>query len=191
MKKTNIKEGFFKPIIRYINYKVIIPMKREKRGPKYIARGTAIGIFFGLAPILWQMSCVALVWAIGRFFKWHFSLPIGLAWTWISNTVTNLPLLYFYYVIGNFLTGKGRPGGYKTFVAFFNDGLWNGIKMLAKDWGVSIIIGSAIVMITASVIGYFLAYRYAQMREKHKEAKRLKAEADAGNICEKSRTAGK
>lgn len=174
MKKTNLKEGFFKPIARYINYKIIIPMKREKRGPEYIARGTAVGLFFGFAPVVWQMNFVLVAWLIGRFFKWHFSLPIGLAWTWVSNTVTNIPLLYLYYIIGHFIIGEGKPGGYKTFLAFFNDGLWNGIKLLAKGWGVPILIGSSILMVISAVVGYFLAFRYAQMRDKRREAKRLK-----------------
>lgn len=174
MKRLNVKEGFFQPIIRFIHYKIIVPIQREKRGPVYIARGTAIGLFFGFSPMIWQMNFVLLAWVIGRFFKWNFSLPIGLALTWVSNTVTNIPLLYLYYIIGNFLTNGGKPGGYKTFVAFFNDGIWNGIKLLAKDWGISILIGSAIMMVTSAVAGYFISYRYAKMREKQKEAKHLK-----------------
>ncbi len=157
--------NFFRAIYRYCYYKLIIPIKRERREPYYIARGTAVGLFCGFTPIVWQMNIVLLFWVVAKYFKWQFSLPIALAFTWVSNAATNLPLFYLYFVTGRILTGNFDLGSYQEFIAFFDVGIWQGLKDVFASWGVSIVIGSSFYMITASTIGYILTYRWASKRK--------------------------
>ncbi len=156
---------FFRSIYRYSYYKLIIPIKREKRGAEYIARGTAVGLFFAFTPIVWQMNIVLLFWIFARLFKWQFSLPIALAWTWVSNAATNLPLFYLYFITGRIITGNFDLGSYGEFISFFNNGLWDGLKAVFASWGVDILIGSFFYMVTASTIGYITTYRWAKKRK--------------------------
>lgn len=160
-------KNYLNNLFRYCYLKLIIPMKRERHNPKYIAWGTAIGLFCGFTPIVWQMNIVLLIWVIARFFKFHFSLPIGLAWTWVSNSFTNLPLFYLYYITGSLIMGQ-EIGGYSEFIGFFDNGIMEGIKQTFIFWGKPILLGSFTFMIFFSITGYFLSYRYAcRLRDKH------------------------
>lgn len=145
VKMKKIK-AFINRLYRYGYLKLIIPIKKERHNPKYIARGTAIGLFCGFTPMIWQMYIVMLIWIISRFFKFHFSLPIGLAWTWVSNYFTNLPLFYLYYITGSMLMGQ-EIGGYNEFISFFQNGIMEGVKMTFISWGKPILLGSLTFMI--------------------------------------------
>lgn len=158
---------FFKNIYKFIYLKLIIPMKRERNNPEYVARGTAVGLFCGLTPLVMQMNIVFVIWLAAKIFKMHFSLPIGLAWTWVSNTFTNIPLLYIYYITGSFLMGQDI-GGYNEFVSFFQSGIMEGIKQTFIYWGKPILLGSFIFMMFFSITGYFLSYKYVcRLRDKY------------------------
>ena len=104
------------------------------------------------------------------------------AMTWVSNTFTNLPLLYLYYITGSFLMGK-ETGGYNEFMSFFQAGIIEGIKQTFIFWGKPILVGSFIYMITFSILGYFVSYRYAKkFKEKFIEKHRKKHNKDLVNI---------
>lgn len=165
-------KNLFRNLYRYCYMKLIIPMKRERHNPQYIAWGTAVGLFCGFTPIVWQMNVVFIIWFIARLFKFHFSLPIGLAWTWVSNSFTNLPLFYLYYITGSIMLGQ-EIGGYDEFMGFFQNGIIEGIKQTFIFWGKPILFGSFVYMILFSVAGYFISYKYAcKLRDKY-AAKRL------------------
>lgn len=154
-------------LYRYCYLKLIIPMKKERNNPQYSAWGTAVGLFCGFTPVVGQMNIVLLIWLVARFFKFHFSLPIGIAWTWISNSFTNIPLFYLYYIIGSFIMGQ-EIGGYSEFIGFFENGIMEGVKQIFIFWGKPILLGSFILMIFFSVTGYFISYRYAcRLRDKY------------------------
>ena len=87
------RKNYLTDLYRYSYLKLIVPIKRERHNPEYVALGTAVGLFCGLTPIVWQMNIVFVIWLAAKLFKIHFSLPVGLAMTWVSNTFTNLPLL--------------------------------------------------------------------------------------------------
>ena len=149
---------FFKNIYKFIYLKLIIPMKRERNNPEYVARGTAVGLFCGLTPLVMQMNIVFVIWLAAKIFKMHFSLPIGLAWTWVSNTFTNIPLLYIYYITGSFLMGQDI-GGYNEFVSFFQSGIMEGIKQTFIYWGKPILLVSFI----EPLLPYLLAFAAGAM----------------------------
>lgn len=165
-------KSMFLGMYRYIYYKLIVPMKRERKNPKYIARATAVGIFCGFTPMFWQMNIVLVIWVIARFFKIHFSLAIGFAWTWISNTFTNIPLFYLYYLTGSFLMGK-EIGGYNSFMAYFDNGIMGGLKSMIVDYGPAILLGSTVYMVAGAVIGYFLSYWFAVKALRKLEERRM------------------
>lgn len=167
------RKNYLTNIYRYSYLKLIVPIKRERQNPNYVARGVAVGLFCGFTPIVWQMNIVLLIWVIAKFFKIHFSLPVGLAMTWVSNAFTNLPLFYLYYITGSFFMGQ-ETGGYNEFIGFFQDGIMQGIKQTFIFWGKPILLGSFIFMVFFSVTGYFISYKYAKkLKEKYKQ-KRLK-----------------
>ncbi|WP_242348476.1 DUF2062 domain-containing protein [Mucispirillum schaedleri] len=166
-------KNYFNNLYRYCYLKLIIPIKKERHNPKYIAWGTAVGLFCGFTPIVWQMNIVLLIWFIARFFKFYFSLPIGLAWTWVSNSFTNLPLFYLYYITGSFIMGQ-ETGGYNEFISFFENGLMEGIKQTFIFWGKPIILGSFAFMMFFSITGYFISYRYACRLRDNWNVKRIK-----------------
>lgn len=159
---------------RYIYYKLIIPMKRERRNPKFVARATGIGLFFGFSPLLWQMYIVLGAWFLLKQVKFHFSLPISLAWTWVSNAFTNIPLLYLYYIIGSKVLGR-EHGGYQIFTDAFKEGIIDGTKYLFLNMGTPIVIGSVIVMFAGGILGYFVSL-YIFTTLNNKRIKRLEEE---------------
>ena len=163
---------FFKDMNRYIYYKLIIPMKRERRNPKFIARATGIGLFIGLSPTLWQMYIVLGLWFLLKQVKFHFSLPIGLAWTWVSNAFTNIPLFYLYYLLGSIILGR-EHGGYSVFKSVFDDGIIAGTKTLFVNMGTPILIGSFALMVVFGVLGYFSTYYIFTAINKKRVAKKL------------------
>ncbi len=168
------RKNYLTDLYRYSYLKLIVPIKRERHNPEYVALGTAVGLFCGLTPIVWQMNIVFVIWLAAKLFKIHFSLPVGLAMTWVSNTFTNLPLLYLYYITGSFLMGK-ETGGYDEFMSFFQAGIIEGIKQTFIFWGKPILMGSIIYMVFFSILGYFIAYRYAsKLKEKFIAKHRIK-----------------
>ncbi len=167
----NKRKNYLTRLYRYSYLKLIVPIKKERSNPEYIARGTAVGLFCGFTPMVWQMNIVLLIWLAARFFNINFSLPIGLAWTWVSNTFTNIPLLYLYYVTGSLLMGIDI-GGYSQFTGFFQEGIIDGIKLTFIEWGRPILLGSLCYMIIFSTAGYFISYKYAvKIKEKYMQRK--------------------
>lgn len=145
-------------ILNYWNKKLIRPMKRQYRDPRYLARATSIGMGLAFAPFPGQVPVVAAIWVLARKFKWRFSLVVSLAWTFISNVFTNLPLFYLYYLTGSFLRGSGSVLSYESIRAMFDAGLFSGIKDMATELGMSIVLGSLLFMVVFGVAGYFFGY---------------------------------
>lgn len=181
-------KNLFTGMYRYIYYKLVVPMKRERKNPQYIARATAVGIFCGFTPMFWQMNLVFVIWLAARFFKIHFSLPIGFAWTWISNTFTNIPLFYLYYLTGSFLMGK-EIGGYSLFMSHFDSGIIDGFKEIIVGYGPAILLGSTVYMAAGAVIGYFLSYRFAVKALRKLEERRLNKIMNDKSVYNNSTTA--
>lgn len=66
-------------------------------------------------------------------------------------------------------------GGYDEFIGFFQSGIMEGIKQTFIFWGKPILMGSIIYMVFFSILGYFIAYRYAsKLKEKFIAKHRIK-----------------
>ncbi len=76
---------------------------------KSVAGGTAVGLFCGLIPGPLQMLSAALLAILFRV-----NLPVSVILTWYTNPFTIVPLYYFAYKLGMFVTGGNGhvlPGG--------------------------------------------------------------------------------
>ena len=139
-------------------------MKRGYKSPAYLARSNAIGLSLAFAPFPGQVPVVAALWVLTRRKKWRFSLGISLAWTFVSNVFTNLPLFYLYYLTGAWLRGRNAAVSYAGLKTVFKEGMFEGVQFLMSELGLSILSGSLVFMITGGALGYALGYWTARVR---------------------------
>ena len=64
-----------------------------------------MGVAWAMTPLVGiQMYLVFMTWLIGKkIFKWSFSLPLGLAYTWLTNVFTLVPFYYAFYATGQWM----------------------------------------------------------------------------------------
>lgn len=174
---------------RVLKYKLIIPLIRSKQPPEFKARGVAVGFIWAMTPLVGiQMWLVFVTWVVAkRLFKWSFSLPLALAWTWVSNVLTMVPIYYVFYVTGQMMRGQwSNINGYEVLSgiirnAFLADYTFSEkwslfFKLLLKDWGVAMVIGCVPWAVVAYVAGYYFTMRF----EKRWQAKRAQKEKQDG-----------
>lgn len=115
------RAGALAAAARTVRYRLLIPLFRSPHPPEYTARGVAVGMFWGLTPLVGAQSFViGGLWLVARRLRWEFSLLQGLAWTWVSNVFTMLPLYYLFYLTGMFLLGDAHEAaGYHAFLALW------------------------------------------------------------------------
>lgn len=112
---------------RYLRHKLVIPMKRSPHSPEYTARGVYWGVFWGLTPLVGiQMPIVTALWLLFRLHPaTSFHLVPGLAWVWISNVFTMVPMYYGFYVTGQVMLGRFKElSGYDAFAKLFSFSAW-------------------------------------------------------------------
>ena len=150
------KNSFFSRFIRLLNLKLIVPLKRSQHPPEYTAKGVLIGMMWAMTPLVGvQMTAVFLTWiAAKKFFKWDFSLPVALAYTWVTNVFTMWPIYYIFYATGKVMMGDFDISAFSAFAeagrqAFsVNVSFWEVSKsimlfvgLLMKEWGLAMAIG--------------------------------------------------
>lgn len=141
--------------LAYMRKKVIEPMRRCYKNPAYLARSNAIGMGLAFAPFPGQVPVVLALWVLLRRTKYRFSLAISVAWTFISNVFTNLPLFYLYYLTGAYLRQDETAFSYTELKELFA----NGIFQAAGQIGVNILYGSLLYMLIFAALGYYLGIR--------------------------------
>ncbi len=94
--KRSNKKGKLDEFIKKYN----IPREYLSINRKSITKGLAIGIFWGLIPMPFQMVAVVLT---TPFIK--FNVPIAISMVWLSNPITMPFMYYFEYKTGTFLLG--------------------------------------------------------------------------------------
>jgi uncharacterized protein (DUF2062 family) len=151
----------------------VVPLKRAPHPPEWAARGTLIGLVWGLTPTVGiQVAGVFVSWIVARrLFRWDFSMLIAMAWTGITNVVTAIPIYYCFYVSGEIMLGhwRGLPG-YQDFRLQWREAIspdlgWLGqieawAKLIFADWGLTMLVGSMPYAIVGSWLGYHLTYRF-------------------------------
>jgi uncharacterized protein (DUF2062 family) len=175
------KRSLWQRLVRLITYRLLIPIKRARHAPEYVARGVMVGMAWAMTPFVGiQMYLVFMTWLIARrLFRWDFSLIIGLAWTWTTNVVTVFPIYYVFYLTGQILLGHwDNIGGYASFVGLLEQtfgpdlSLWETLErygvFVIKDWGLAMAIGS----LPWSALGGWLGYRWGLAYARRRRAKR-------------------
>jgi uncharacterized protein (DUF2062 family) len=174
---------------RLLRYRLIIPIRRSYHSPPFAARGVAVGLFWGLAPFVGlQIVLVVATWFVVRALpRLSFSLVLGIAWTWISNAFTTIPMLYVYYLSGQVMLGRwDRISGYEAFTDLVSPIVDAEISRLLdvlyavaiKEFGLSILIGSVPYMVVFAWFGYWLAMRIAR-RYRDRRLAKLRERAQA------------
>lgn len=186
---------FLQQVGRLIRKKLIVPLIRSPHPPEYKARGVAVGLAWAMTPLVGiQMWLVFMTWAfLRKVFKWDFSLALGLAWTWVTNVFTMVPVYYAFYVVGQILRGRWDSiSGYgnlkeiiaETFLADY-DFLEQWVlffKLLLKDWGISMAVGCIPFALVSGVVSYYITLKYERMRQQRRERKLWEKLHNAGNI---------
>lgn len=176
------RHRFDSKMARLVYYRLFVPMRRERRSPKVIAWGVAIGLFIGMTPTVGiQMPLVAVMWWLARQFQWNFSLILAIAWSWLSNAATMIPLYYLFYVTGLFiLPSNGQEFTFEAFSAHIEsnmaetetlEGSFYFLWSLIENIGLSIIVGCLPYAIVLSVLGYWFALQIAKGYSRIKAAK--------------------
>ena len=173
---------FWQKIKRICRYRLIIPLIRSPHPPTYKALGVAVGVAWSMTPLVGiQMYLVFMTWlAMKKVFRRDFSLPLGLAYTWITNVFTMIPIYYGFYVTGQVMlhrpvTGYSDLKGTLEEV-FFADYTFlqkwvMAFKILLEDWGVGMAVGCLPWALVFGVGSYYLTLRYEQLRLEQKAAR--------------------
>ncbi|TVR83776.1 MAG: DUF2062 domain-containing protein [Rhodospirillales bacterium] len=160
----------------------MIPLMRSPHPPEYTARGVMVGVFWAFTPLIGvQMYLVFLTWLLARHRRrFEFGLIVSLAWTWVTNVATMIPMYYAFYVTG--LAMLGRLDAIPPFNHFLQvwqatlevEGFFRRLveyaRIMAAEQGVPMIIGSI-----PYAFGFaWLAYRWSLKFMRHRH--RLRAE---------------
>ena len=157
--------GWRTSLERATRYHLIVPLRRSRHPPEHTARGVAAGVFWGVLPILGlQTVAIVLTWTLARRTRWDLSLVQALAWQWVNNPLTMVPLYYLFYTTGHLMAGHGWAGGYHAFL-----GLWTATTSETATWlGKAISIARVLGLPTLlgavpwAVVGALLTYRFAR-----------------------------
>lgn len=188
---THRRHTFLERLRRVLHYRLVIPLKRSRHPPEHSAMGVAVGLFWAFTPLVGiQMYLCLMTWLPFRYFKrLDFSLIIAFAWTWVSNVFTMFPLYYGFYVTGQVMMGHWEDlSGYHAFVAnwdavFLADvGFWESLvqftTLVARDQGLSMLIGCLPWAIGFGWLGYVWSLRFVRHRREERR-RRLQLKADS------------
>ena len=170
-------------IKRPVEYRLVVPLKRSVQDPVILARGVLVGMMWAMTPLVGiQMTTVLITWMIAKKLNWSFSLPIAIAFTWVTNVFTMVPVYYVFYVTGKLMMGDWHNitgwDSVKNIVetTFFSDyTMWESIvlfgKMLLKDWGLAMALGCIPWSIGCGWISYRWSLKFLRMwQEKRSKA---------------------
>lgn len=179
---------------RVLLRRLVAPLLRGRHPPDFTARGTAIGLAVAMTPTVGaQMPAVLLIWLVVRHLRpsWDFSLPVALAWTWITNVFTMAPVYYVFLVTGRILMGRwDKLRGFEVFLENFStslavdagpfETLWIYIVNLFEQFGLPMWVGCAPWALLCSWLGYRWSLRLVIEMRARRERRRLLHES-SGN----------
>lgn len=144
--------------------------KRLWRLERYaVARGVAIGLFFGLLIPFGQIPVAALaaVWLRGN-------LTVSMICTLITNPFTFAPVYWFAYRIGLWIYGNDRRMEEAERMAdslshtadqvVASSGWLSGVMFWLQDAGLPLLSGLALLAVLGAISGYFLVHLGWQLR---------------------------
>ncbi|NMM43207.1 DUF2062 domain-containing protein [Rhodospirillaceae bacterium KN72] len=169
-------------IARLLKYRLVVPIARGRHDGSYTARGTAIGLFFGLTPTVGiQMPMILVFWGILKALRsdWKFNLIVALAWTWPTNVLTAPFYYYLCLMTGRLMLGDTTDLGFADFRAHidsvlaqdsgFLESLWVYTHEIFKTWGLPLFVGCIPWTIIGTWGGYYLTMKFLKkFREKQR-----------------------
>ncbi len=180
----NKKYSLWSKFLRLLRLKLIIPMMRIKLPPKVKAIGVAIGLFWAMTPLIGiQMWLVFMTWFIfKKLLNINSSLVLAVAWTWVTNVFTMIPVYYIFYLTGQLLQGNlNNITGYSGLTTIIKDAFMKDMsfwdkwilifKILLNDWGVSMVIGCIPWAVGSAIIGYRFTLKFEEYRLNKKKVK--------------------
>ena len=182
------RHSWLENIRRLFRKQLIVPIIRSPHPPEHTARGVAVGTMWAMTPLVGiQMWLVTMTWlGFKKFTSKTFSLPLGLAFTWLTNVFTLVPVYYVFYVTGQIMMGHWESiSGYDHLQEIIRQTFMSDLsfiqewalffKLLLQDWGLAMVVGC----LPWAVVGYWLGFRltlqflkdYHLLREKRRLAK--------------------
>ena len=160
--------------MRLIRYRLIVPILRTRHAPEYTARGVFVGIAFGLTPTVGiQIGIVMVLWSIVRSMlpRWDFNLIVALAWVWLSNVFTMVPLYFGFLVTGRMMMGHSESlPSYDTFAKELTStfeveadgltGFWQQTVNLFDLYGTPMLVGCIPWALIGGWAGYLWTAKY-------------------------------
>lgn len=182
-------------LARMFRYRLVIPIARGRHNGVPTARGTAIGLFFGLTPTVGvQMPMILVFWAILKALKsnWNFNLIVALAWTWPTNLLTAPFYYYLCLMTGRLMMGDGLELGFEEFRAqvdsvlaqdaSFIESLWIYTVEIFSNWGVPLFLGCIPWTLLGTWGGYHLTLKFIAKLRAQQRRQMLKRHARLAKI---------
>ncbi|MBI2798901.1 MAG: DUF2062 domain-containing protein [Gammaproteobacteria bacterium] len=114
-------------------------------GRRSVAGGCALGFFIAFLPVPIHMLLIPPLAVALRV-----NLPIALASIWITNPVTLVPIFFFAYKLGGWVTGTpGLPAGFEFHADIAS------ITAAANQIWLPLFVGSSICAAGGGLVGYF------------------------------------
>ena len=152
---------YWRRLFRYFYVRFL----RMRSSPEAIARGAAAGVFAGSFPLLGLQIIIGVaIAAVVRGNK-----AIAAASTWISNPLTYVPIFWLNFQVGRWLLRI--PPTTKLSVSAA-DWHWNTLMSMGMRVFFSLMVGSLVVGLAASVLGYFLGLAIALRIQRVRQRRR-------------------
>ncbi len=178
-------ESFTRSVKNLVDDKILRHFRESHHPLPELGLASAVGLFWGLTPLVGiQMILVTANWALFRVFRLHFHLVIGVAWVWLSNPFTMVPLYYSFYITGYYffaLLGQAiEPISAATFGTVLDEsaalgmigGLIHWMKFMIYKLGWPMLVGGFVLGVPAAIAGYPLTILLVR-RFRMRSAKRM------------------
>ena len=184
-------------LTRLLRYRLVIPIARGRHDGVPTARGTAIGLAFGLTPTVGiQMPMILVFWTVVKWIapRWRFNLIVALAWTWITNVVTAPAYYYLCLITGRLMMGEGAGLRFQEFRARIDGVLSQDAGVFQSFWiytveifgalGLPLFLGCVPWVVVGTWAGYVLTLKLIaklhtrqrkQMLKRHAQLARRRA----------------
>ncbi|MBW2659141.1 MAG: DUF2062 domain-containing protein [Deltaproteobacteria bacterium] len=144
---------------------------RELQGsPSYLARGVALGVFIGVAPLMPLKSILILLLSLMLSSS---AVAAFLVCTIICNPLTYIPLYYLSWLTGNLLLpGKSSWTMLETSVSQMGQLSLSGALILAGQVGfetiIVLLVGGCVIALPLALVSYPFAHRMFKTFSKRK-----------------------
>lgn len=122
-----------------------------------VANATAIGLFCAYLPMPFEMLAAAL-----GAILFSGNLPLAVAWVWISNPVTWIPLYTPAYLLGSWLLDKEATSAGRVTMSVL-------IESYAALW-----LGCLVIGTIAAICGYVIVHQLWRLKVRSDRADRIK-----------------